>query len=159
MEPLLAFNRIATDLVGMKVSHLWRGYGSAIFLEFGALSPSGMVRRDGSPGNPRGEITIGIEWSWRIEAAISVVCGSWSEEDLWEPAFDLVRNSSVKALSIIGRLPEIDLALSDGRHLLSFMTAEGDPEWSLIDRRSGSVISVSVRDGLLFKSDETAQRY
>src|SRR3990167_4184738 len=145
MEPLLTFERIASDLVGMKVSQLWRGHGSAIFLEFGALSPSRVVRRDGSPGNPRGQFTIGIEWSWRIEDATSVVCGSCSEEDLWEPAFDLVRNSSVKALSIVGRLPEIDLALTDGRHLLSFMTAEGDPEWFIIDRRSESEISLSVR--------------
>ena len=69
------FHRIA--LVGMEVAHLWRGHGSAIFLEFGTLSP-GSVRRDGSPGNPMGEITIGIEWSWRIENANSIVCGSWS---------------------------------------------------------------------------------
>jgi hypothetical protein len=158
MLPHKTFNRIASDIVGMKVGHLWRGYGSAIFLEFGALSTSGIVRRDGSPGNPSGEITVGIEWSWRIEDATSVICGSWCEEDLWEPAFDLVRHSSVRALSMFGRLPEIDLALTDGRHLLSFMTAEGEPAWSLIDRRSEPVISLSVRDGVLFQTDETVQR-
>lgn len=155
MDPLLTFNRIASDLVGMKVSHLWRGYGSAIFLEFGALSPSKVVRSDGTSGNPIGEISIGIEWSWRIEDATSVVCGSWSEEELWEPAFDLLRNSCVKALSITGRLPEIDLVLTDGRHLVSFTTIEGDPEWSLIDRRSESVIGVGVRDGILFIDQAT----
>lgn len=59
---------------------------------------------------------------------------------------------------MFGRLPEIDLALTDGRHLLSFMTAEGEPAWSLIDRRSEPVISLSVRDGVLFQTDEMVQR-
>jgi hypothetical protein len=38
------------------------------------------------------------------------------------------------------------------------MTAEGEPAWSLIDRRSEPVISLSVRDGVLFQTDETVQR-
>jgi hypothetical protein len=152
MNPLGSFNHVAADLVGMKVSSLWRGYGSAIFLEFGTLSP-GRVRRDGSPGNPMGELTIGIEWSWRIKGAMSILCGSWSQEELWEPAFDLVRGSRVTGLTLFGRLPEIDLALTDDRHLLSFATAEGQPEWSLADRRSSPNVWLSVRDGLLFEND------
>jgi hypothetical protein len=157
MPPLDTFQRIGTELVGMKVGHLWRGYGSAIFLEFGALSP-GRVRRDGSPGNPRGELTLGIEWSWRVENAESIICGSWSEEELWEPAFQLVRSSSVSGLSIFGRIPEIDLALADGLHLVSFMTAEGQPEWSLADRRSTPHVWLTVRKGILFESDGTVPR-
>jgi hypothetical protein len=157
MQPLSTFKRIAADLVGMKVSHLWRGYGSAIFLEFGTLSPSRVVRRDGSPGNPKGEMTIRVEWSWRIEDATSIICGSWSEEEFWEPAFDLVRNSSVTGLSLFGRIPEIDLAITEDRHLLSFMTSEGQPEWSLSDRRSETYISLGVRNGILIESHETAR--
>ena len=152
MNPLSTFNRIAADLVGMRVGHLWRGYGSAIFLEFGALS-SGRVRRDGSPGNPKGELAIGIQWSWRIEDATSIICGSWSEEALWEPAFDLLGRSHVVGLSLFGRLPEIDLALSESRHLVSFATAEGQPEWSLADRRSAPHVWLSVRDGVLYEGD------
>lgn len=154
MDPHSTFNRIAADLVGMEVGHLWRGYGSAIFLEFGALSP-GRVRRDGTPGNPKGEFTIGIEWSWRIEDATSIICGSWSEEELWGPAFDLIRNSKVVGLGLFGRLPEIDLSLSDNRHLVSFATAEGQPEWSLTDRRAEPHIWVTVRNGVLFESGGT----
>lgn len=155
MNPKSTFDRIAADIVGLNVGHLWRGYGSAIFLELGALSP-GRVRRDGSPGNPRGELTIGIEWSWRIEDAASIICGSWSEEELWEPAFDLIRGSRVTGLTLIGRLPEIDLALTDNRHLVSFATAEGQPEWTVVDRRSTPHVWLSVRDGALFESDGTA---
>lgn len=155
MEPLSTFNRIAGDLVGMEVSHLWKGYGTAIFLEFGALSP-GRGLPNGSPGNPVGQISIGIEWSWRIEDATSIVCGSWSEQELWEPAFDLIRKSRVSALSLFGRLPEIDLALDGGRHLVSFATAEGQPQWSLVDRRATPHVWLDVRGGALFESDGTA---
>jgi len=157
MSASTTLDRIAADLVGMKVGHLWRGYGSAIFLELGALS-LGRARRDGSPGNPVGELTIAIQWSWRIENATSIVCGSWSEEDLWEPAFQLVRNSSVSGLSTFGRIPEVDLALTDGLHLTSFMTAEGQPAWSLTDRRAKPHIWVIVRDGVLFAGDGTGPR-
>lgn len=154
MEPLSTFNRISGELAGMKIGHFWRGYGSAIFLEFGQLSP-GRVRRDGSLGNPFGEIAIGIEWSWRIEDANSIICGSWSEEVLWEPAFDLIRHSHVTRLSLFGRLPEIDLAFSGDRHLVSFATAEGQPQWRLADRRSTPHAWLSIRDGTLFESDGT----
>jgi len=148
------FKRVAADLVGMEVNLLWRGYGSAIFLEFGDLSP-GWVPLHGRPLRPMGELTLSIEWSWRIEGAASIICGSWSEEELWEPAFDLLRGSRVTGLGLFGRLPEISLALSEDRYLLSFATAEGQPAWNLTDRRSSPNVWLSVRDGLLFESDGT----
>jgi hypothetical protein len=156
MEPLSTFNRIAGALVGMKVSHLWRGYGSAIFLEFGDLTPN--VRHDGSPGNPEGELAIGIEWSWRIEHTTSVICGSWSKEEHWERTFNRIRKSQVTALSLFGRLPEIDLALTGNLHLLSFTTTTGQPEWSLADRRSRPHIWLDVQNGVLFEREETEPR-
>ena len=88
-----------------------------------------------------------IHWSWRIENAASILCGSWSEEPLWVPTFDLLRNKVVVELSVVGRLPEIVVGLSDGFYVSSFMTAEGDPQWSLFDRRSGTVRWLCVRDG------------
>ncbi len=155
MGALESFSRVADDLVGMKVSHLWRGYGSTIFLEFGALAP-GKVRRDGSAGNPVGEIMLSVEWSWRIEDETSIICGSWSEDDVWERSFNRLRDAAVSRLSMVGRLPEIDLELTSGHHFVSFMTADGQPEWSLVDRRSTPHTWLSVRDGLLFEDDGTA---
>lgn len=83
-------------LIGLPLSHLWRGYGSAIFLEFGHLTPR--TRRSGEAGNPCGEFGLMIEWSWRIENIVSILCGSWSEEPLWMPTFDLLRNKTVIGL-------------------------------------------------------------
>jgi hypothetical protein len=67
-------------LIGLPLSHVWRGYGSAIFLEFGRLTPR--TRRSGEAGNPRGELGLMIQWSWRIEDTVSILCGSWSQEHL-----------------------------------------------------------------------------
>jgi hypothetical protein len=78
---------------------------------------------------------------------------SWSEEKLWEPAFDLIRSARVVKLSLFGRMPEIDLALTDDRHVVSFMTGDGQPEWSLTDRRSSPHTWVTVCKGTLFEDD------
>jgi hypothetical protein len=57
-------------LIGKPVSHVWRGYGSAFFLEFGKLTPR--KRKSGEAGNPMGELTLMVEWSWRIERKYSM---------------------------------------------------------------------------------------
>jgi hypothetical protein len=90
-----------------------------------------------------------IQWSWRIENARSILCGRWSEEDLWEATFDQLRKSAVVDVSTIGRLPEIVVGLTGGLYVSSFMTAEGDPQWSLFDRRGGALRTLSVRNGSL----------
>ena len=71
------FSEFTTPLLGLPVTHIWRGAGSAIFLEFGELHPT--TWRDGSTGNPKGEWAIMIEWSWRVEGRKSILCGSWSD--------------------------------------------------------------------------------
>jgi len=87
-----------------------------------------------------------IQWSWRIEDTVSILCGSWSQEHLWEPTFDLLRNKVVVELPVVGRLPEIVVALTENLYVSSFMTAEGDPQWSLFDRRGGTLRTLSVQE-------------
>jgi hypothetical protein len=48
-------------LIGLPLSCLWRGYGSAIFLEFGRLTAS--YRRSGESTNPTDELGLMIQWS------------------------------------------------------------------------------------------------
>ncbi len=43
MNPQTVFESMRLGLIGMPLSLLWRGYGSAIFLEFGKLTPNGSV--------------------------------------------------------------------------------------------------------------------
>ncbi len=90
-----------------------------------------------------------IEWSWRIEGRRSILCGSWSNENKWLTAFRLARNATVTNASLFGRLPEIDLCLSNDMHVVSFMTTGGNPSWVLFDRRGGVTRWLSVRRGVL----------
>jgi hypothetical protein len=150
MSDLIEHFRAAAQ--GLRVSHLWRGHGSALFLELGKLTASPGKRRDGSQRSPSGEVGIMIEWTWRTEQGSSILCGSWSEESLWQPAFDLVVGQNVLGLSTFGRLPELALSLSGELHVLSFMTAEGDPSWALFDRRNAEKpVTVHCHSGAIIR--------
>lgn len=135
-ERELSFAEFAKSAVGLKVSHVWRGYGSAIFVELGELSdrvlPNGRKLK-----NPDGEWTVIIEWSWRLEGKRRIWCGSWSDEERWMPLLQCLVGSSVTSFELIGRLPELLIDFSNGLHLMSLMTAAGQPQWGLIDHRRG----------------------
>ena len=153
MTPSEAFASFSASLVGIPVGHVWRGHGSAVFIELGQLSP--VQRRDGSPGNPEGEAALGVEWSWRIEDQASILCGSWSDEHLWEPAFDRLRGNRVVRCELFGPLPEVAITLDIGVRFLSFSTTDGQPRWHLADRRGVSARWFTVRDGRLHLGDGT----
>ena len=133
-------------VVGKTVSHLWRGHGSALFVEFGELSPRTL--RDGRDGDPDGEITLMIEWSWRVSDENSIRAGSWSDEEEWPKVFQSLVGSTVEALELFGELPEILVSLSGGNRIASFMTADGQPQWALISRQP-NIGSLSVVAGEL----------
>jgi hypothetical protein len=110
---------------GLEVSHTWRGYASAIFLELGRLR---RVRRE---NNPHGEFSVMLEWSWRVESPRRVEFGSWSGERKITTGVASLRGHTVEAIAIEGRLPELVIALNGGRWVHSFMTTEGQPRWVL----------------------------
>ena len=149
MEAIQAFNALAESIAGEPISHVWRGYGSSVFLEIGELTPSTERRRDGSLRNPTGRISIGVDWSWRIENTDSILCGSESEEELWSSAFDRLREGRIQSCALFGLLPEIELRTDGGIRFLSFSTTEGQPNWFLIDRAGQSTRSFGVREGKL----------
>ncbi|WP_108811887.1 hypothetical protein [Sphingorhabdus sp. Alg231-15] len=153
MDAHTLFATFAENLIETKVAHVWRGHGSALFLELGNLTPR--TRRDGTPGDPKGEVTICIEWSWRIENDTAIICGSWSDEELWESSFDQLRQQRVKKLELFGRLPEIELTLDGGNRLLSFSTTDGQPQWYVTDHRTLPHRWFSTRDGVLHLGDGT----
>lgn len=151
MKTQQAFDDFARSLIGMPISHVWRGYGSAIFIEIGELTPT--TRRDGSPGHSEGEVSLGVEWSWRIENDASILCGSWSEDDLWESVLDRLRGSQVERCCLFGVLREVELTTNTGVRFISFSTTDGQPQWHLVDRRNGPARWFSVRSGSLHLGD------
>ena len=129
----------------MTVAHVWRGYGTAIFLEFGSLTP--WTRRDGSPGQPNGTFGAMIEWHWRIETEAAIICGSSSDDADLEAGLSALRGTIVTTVETFGKLPELAIGLSNGCRVLSFMTTAGDPQWTLFDRRSSATKWIHVREG------------
>ncbi|MCP4320052.1 MAG: hypothetical protein GY789_29755 [Hyphomicrobiales bacterium] len=132
-------------MIGLPLGHFWFGHGSAIFLEFGRLSPG--KRRDGSEGDPQGEYGVMIEWGWRLEGRKYILCGCRSDEDRWEPSFDMLRDTSLASVSLTGRLSEIDLCFSNEMHCVSFMIEKGHPQWTIFDRRSDKLRTLISRKG------------
>ena len=118
------------SILGMQISQVWRGHGSAIFLDFGPLS-----RRKTKKPRPlalEGDATLMIEWSWRIEQPRSILCSSWSDERQWNKAFAQILNATVSRVECFGNLSKISISLSNGLRVVSLMTAEGQPSWALI---------------------------
>lgn len=151
MTSIKTFESFAASLIGLQISHVWRGYGSAVFIEFGNLQS--VANRDGSPGHPEGEVSLGVEWSWRIEDQTAIRCGSWSDEDLWEPAFEMLRNAQIAQCELFGALPEVTITTNGGIRFLSFSTTDGQPQWHLVDRRDCPPRWFTVREGRLHLGD------
>ncbi len=124
------FDLLVGSLLNLPITRAWRGYGSALFLELGELRPADPPRRDGTP-RMKGEGTIMIQWSWRVERARSIEVGSWSTDARIDSGIARLGGLQVVALAVDGRLPELIVGLSDGCWLRSFMTAEGQPEWTV----------------------------
>ncbi|MBW8321188.1 MAG: hypothetical protein K0M47_18165 [Rhizobium sp.] len=88
-----------------------------------------------------------IEWSWRIESERAILCGSWSDEEGWAEVFHSLVGRTVEDVTIHGRLPELSIALAGGLYVASFMTAEGQPVWTVFDNQGERVRWLSVEDG------------
>ena len=139
---------LAGGLQDMVVSRPWVGYASAVFLELGTLRqqplrlPSGRTHRR----TKKGEATVMIEWSWRVEGPRSIQFGSWSGDQKIENQVAALGGRRVVSIDVTGRIPELVIELTGQRWLHSFMTAEGQPQWVLFlpDRSH-----VCVQRGLL----------
>lgn len=148
-EQKVLFEAFASSLIGLPIAHIWRGYGSAIFLEFGALTPSTRVRRDGSLRNPRGEMGLGLDCGWRIEGKRSILCGSSTDEPRLERVLAYLTKATITEATLFGRLPEIDLTLSSGIHVISLTTHQSDPGWTLYDHLGDEIRWMHVQHGYL----------
>ena len=120
------FEQMTRCLVGLPITRPWRGGGSALFLELGSLADTGASR-----GKPKGEATVMIEWSWRVESPRAIVFGSWCGVRKIDRGIQNLAGLNIEDISLVGRLPEIMIQLSGGRWIQSFMTADGQPVWTL----------------------------
>ena len=143
----MEFSELVRPMIGSRISQVWRGCGSAIFLEFGELREERYPTKNGRRKTLVGQFTISIEWSWRVERARSIAFGSWSTDRIITKRLQTLLGRSIESLTLFGRVPELQLALSDGLWLTSYMTSHGQPEWAvhlpngIISARNASTIS------------------
>lgn len=138
---------------GLPVSHVWRSDGRAMFVEIGSLTASEKSRRDGSPMNPCGQVSIHLYCEWRIETSEEILCGSRSEPLLQASALESLIGRRISGLTLRGCLPEIDLALDGDYHLTSYSADVGQPEWSIANRLNSPPQWFDVREGVIWLGD------
>jgi hypothetical protein len=126
------FHALTRPLIGMPVSHTWRGFGSAIFLELGALTTHNRTSRGrGEYTYQEGEVSLMLEWSWRVESPGAIQFGSWSTNPRITRGVASLQGHTILGVELEGRLPELVLTLDRKRWLHTFMTAEGQPVWAI----------------------------
>ena len=106
--------------MGKSISRAWQGYGSALFLEIGNLTDN------------KGELTVMIEWSWRVENNNNIWFGSWSEPEKISELIPKLAGYTLIDVSVFARLPELSIRLSKEVWVNSFSTVEDDPVWALL---------------------------
>ena len=120
---------IIEPLIDLPIAHAWRGHYSTIFLELGKLQ-TGRTRRDGSTGNATGQFTIHLEPNWRLEGKRSIQCGSDDTTRAIDNAILRLVGNKIGAVSVVGRLPELEITTSDFR-LCTFSARKGQPNWTI----------------------------
>jgi hypothetical protein len=113
----------------MTISHVWFGFGSALFLELGALSER--KRKDGSIGNPQGEITVMVDFDWRVELQRSILGGSNDSKRRRTSISKKLLGTTIISVQVIGRIPELQLQLANGLWIVTFSHDKGQPTWAV----------------------------
>ena len=129
---------LVQPLLGLPVTRTWRGHGSAIFLEIGELTETTRQRGDGTKYSIiKGEYTLMIEWSWRVERLRSIWFGSFNTKREIENRLEKLVGLTIESIGVECRLPEIVVALSNKKRVHSFTTSDGQPDWILFFNNSG----------------------
>jgi hypothetical protein len=91
------FEALVQPLVGLAVALPWKGYGSAIFLEIGQLSPLQSKEHRYNEG----EACIAVTWDWRVESGSSVLYGSSNSGPRIDDGIRSLTNTKIHALSLV----------------------------------------------------------
>lgn len=121
------FDILVGPLIGLPVSLPWKGWGSALFLELGQLSPEAPGRRKAG----RGQACISVEWDWRVEQGVRVHGGSSQPGPTIERGIQQLLGSTVTKIEVRGPVPELTVGFSNGLLLRSMVMKPGDPEWRI----------------------------
>jgi hypothetical protein len=114
---------------GKAVTRVWKGYGSALFLELGRLSK--MTSPKGKSLGAHGQITLALTFEWRIERPRSILVGSADTAQRILNQIPILKGTRLNDVTLAGRLPELELVLSDNLWLKTSTQWKGQPEWAI----------------------------
>ena len=140
--PTAEFHKLVHPMLGLTVSRAWKGFGSAIFLELGKLSPP-----EEGENNSMGEFTIQPGFDWRVEANGMILFGSQNSTPEIESRIVSFHGASVQKISVEGAVPEMVIEFSTGYTLHSMTLFTGQPEWGI---RLESQDYIFVKNGQYF---------
>jgi len=142
-----AFQHSIVELFDKEISHVWFGHGSALFLELGKLTKAGL-RKDGSNRNPKGEISIIVDFCWRIERKQSICLASGESKIKIDSSKKLLVGNTIIFAQAVGRLPELQLQFSNSLWLTTFSQYKGQPSWAILFNTKPRQ-AISVKNGKL----------
>ena len=122
-------------IIGQVVSHTWFGDYASLYLELGELTAK--RRKDGTEGNPVGEITLYAGFGWRVERPKSILGGSKSPRTQWPVLAKKLKGATVLSAETRGHLPELLVRLSNGLTLATFNAYRWQPEWTISFNKLG----------------------
>ncbi len=125
---MVDFSELVRPLLGLPVSHAWKGYGATLFVELGRLSPV-FSKRDRRRLDDRGEACIWIEYDWRVEDGASVLYGGSNTAHEIDRGFQSLIGATVASLRREGDVPELIVRFSNGHCLRTMATVTGEPQW------------------------------
>lgn len=143
------FIELARPIIGLSVSRVWRGYGSPIFLELGALS--NWTSRRGTKST-KGQVTLDIELNWRVEQSRSIAFGCFSNDRKINSRLEKLVGLQISDIKVEGRLPELVVELSGRFWIRTFTNWEGQPQWTIFFNADddNDTRTVYCRRGLLY---------
>ena len=97
-------------LLGATVSYAWKGFGSSIFLELGALTPPSSAKFS----HPAGKWCISIQWDWRVETGSEILFGSSNSGAEISSRIAELEGVTVNSIETYGLVPELLVSLSTG---------------------------------------------
>ena len=117
------FSDAVKPLVHKPVGRVWKGYGSAIFLEIGQLTPETFRGSE----SLHGDFCISIEWDWRVELGSNILFGSSNSRPEIVEQLHKLENSSIQSIQMVGHIPELLISLSTGYRIHTMSMVDGEP--------------------------------
>jgi hypothetical protein len=125
------FQQITEPLLNLEMRQPRPGVANTLLADFGSLSP---VRYVTPKPRKRGQASILIEPSWRIETRKKILVGSDSDEPRVKRILKQLENARITEVRVEGDLPELVLEFEDKWILRSFGAMETRPHWALFFR-------------------------